>query len=786
MARTFIRPETQIKTLDTFDDQVAAGSALETTTWNLEQFLGGCISQLNRFLNTTVSGNNWYADLTAPTTFESGAVRGIDDLNQDLHDFERKRVLRGVQSLVDVTVPAAVKATGTLTLVGNAVEAQFAIGTLTLTANVQAGDQVRTGTKTYTFTSPLGAGDGDVLLGATKEDSIDNLVSAINNAPGGAGMGVLWAAATTANGFVSAVRNLATMEATALTAGSAGNSIVTTDPTDTGSVMSWGGGTLAGGANAETVTIGTKTYTWTDPVGASDGDVLVGATAGDSLDNLIAAIVLGAGSGTKYAAATTLHPTVTAAAGSGDTMDATAKLFGTAGNLIATTDTMAAGSWGAAKLAGGAGDLVILNTGELPAQTTAAVGAVTTLGTVVAYEANFESATLTEVSGSSAINPKNMVGIVDGDTRDPILADGKEVWALLQSEDATNPHTITDTTPERVQLTFVVLTAEGNDLEIVDGQYMGGKVINYMYTERVPMIGLNEQDFLRGAAIDIGAGAVTPTRQNAYDNQGGTPVDVSGYNAILDLESTGNYWRIRDEDENEMLTLTTNSGTSATTVALGSNVDYFDVNAADNNFLNGIKVDTGAAGTTINVGVTANQIDSGGALTVTSGGSGDLKLASVDELIFEDGYFAGSGYDTPLVLSDSSAEWDDFETAFGGEVSLLKAITMASSMAARHRAVAHVTSAINADVLIEGPGGPGSANISADLLDYRTQTFVDDVEIFINGQLMRNGANAAANFDVYPSAVAVEQQYGCFYAEFQLKASPGNPDVIQMFISGTL
>lgn len=112
--------------------------------------------------------------------------------------------------------------------------------------------------------------------------------------------------------------------------------------------------TLAGNAvDGEKVTINGKAYTFQDTLTDVDGNVFIEATASDSIDNLIAAITLGAGSGTKYAAAMTLHSTVTATAGSGDTMDAAAKTPGPDGNSIATTETLGSGSWGAATLSGG-------------------------------------------------------------------------------------------------------------------------------------------------------------------------------------------------------------------------------------------------------------------------------------------------------------------------------------------------------------------------------------------------------------------------------------------------
>jgi len=113
--------------------------------------------------------------------------------------------------------------------------------------------------------------------------------------------------------------------------------------------------TLTGNAvAAQTVTIGSVTYTFRASVSTTANEVLVGATASDSLDNLIAAINAGAGSGTLYGSATVAHPQVSAAAGTGDTMNVTADTAGAAGNSIATTETMTNGSFGAATLTGGA------------------------------------------------------------------------------------------------------------------------------------------------------------------------------------------------------------------------------------------------------------------------------------------------------------------------------------------------------------------------------------------------------------------------------------------------
>ncbi len=181
----------------------------------------------------------------------------------------------------------------------------FATGALTLTANAADTETVTIDTKTYTFQTTLTDVDGNVLIGATASDSLDNLIAAV----------------------MLGTRGLAAATGVLTFTGNA--------------------------ADTETVTIDTKVYTFQTTLTDVDGNVLIGATASDSLDNLIAAITLGAGSGTTYAASTTLHPTVTAAAGTGDTLDVTAKTKGIEGNSIVTTETVASGSWANATLLGG-------------------------------------------------------------------------------------------------------------------------------------------------------------------------------------------------------------------------------------------------------------------------------------------------------------------------------------------------------------------------------------------------------------------------------------------------
>jgi len=113
--------------------------------------------------------------------------------------------------------------------------------------------------------------------------------------------------------------------------------------------------TMSGNAgNTETVTIGAKTYTFQTSLTNTDGNVLIGATVDDSLNNLRSAVNLDpAAAGTLYAASTTAHPTARAVRASSTTLVARALTPGSGGNSLATTDTLANGSWGAGTMADG-------------------------------------------------------------------------------------------------------------------------------------------------------------------------------------------------------------------------------------------------------------------------------------------------------------------------------------------------------------------------------------------------------------------------------------------------
>lgn len=111
--------------------------------------------------------------------------------------------------------------------------------------------------------------------------------------------------------------------------------------------------TLAANASdGDTFTIGTRTYTLQTTLTDVDGNIHIDSTAALTILNIVDAIILGSGGegvGTGYATSTTLNADVTAADGTGDTIDFTSKVF-PAGTLV-TTETGANLSFGATTMA---------------------------------------------------------------------------------------------------------------------------------------------------------------------------------------------------------------------------------------------------------------------------------------------------------------------------------------------------------------------------------------------------------------------------------------------------
>ena|SRR6266850_1645387 len=99
-------------------------------------------------------------------------------------------------------------------------------------------------------------------------------------------------------------------------------------------------------SNGQTVTIGSKVYTFQTVLTNVNGNVAIGATLTASLANLLNALNLGAGSGTAYAAATTKSPLALGLSSDATHLTAGARRKGMSGNLVKVSTAVPGASFG--------------------------------------------------------------------------------------------------------------------------------------------------------------------------------------------------------------------------------------------------------------------------------------------------------------------------------------------------------------------------------------------------------------------------------------------------------
>lgn len=319
---------------------------------------------------------------TAHNRSESGLiVQGqgqVEGFNINSHSSGTVKVIDGLSD--------GVQASGTLTSSGALVAADYAIGTLTSDGTaVTDGDTVVCGatggtSTTYTARTALSTGTSqaanEVLIGSTADGSafLANLKKAIN---GTGTQGIDYSFGTVVNpDIIAYTLTSTTLKVGFRTIGTGGNAYTTTE---TSSHLSWGGTTLAGGVATtnSTITIDTTVYFVTLTLGDTLGlsipyQVLWVTSEAVFLDNLKAAVNRAGVPGTDYSLSTPRHSSVYATTNTNTTQLFVARNIGTAGNSIATTETLANYAFGAATLASGTGltGKILFNTMTLSAVAT--------------------------------------------------------------------------------------------------------------------------------------------------------------------------------------------------------------------------------------------------------------------------------------------------------------------------------------------------------------------------------------------------------------------------------
>jgi len=236
---------------------LAGGAAGATVT------VGGQTYTMVSALSHTETANEVVAtnEATALTNL-AAAVNGIGGAGYSANTQANTQVTAGTPTATTLKFTADTPGTtgnfittgaaGTVT--GTWGTMDFAGGTAAGTApSAVAGDTVTVGTQTYSFVTALGtpATNGvQVLVGPTEAGSLSNLANAIN---GGTGAGINYAYGTgaTANTSATAVAGQTSIALTAITKGTAGNSVALAT---TGSgANTFGGATFLAGGTAGSI-----------------------------------------------------------------------------------------------------------------------------------------------------------------------------------------------------------------------------------------------------------------------------------------------------------------------------------------------------------------------------------------------------------------------------------------------------------------------------------------------------------------------------------------------------
>lgn len=368
---------------------------------------------------------------------------------------------------------------------------------------------------------------------------------------------------------------------------------------------------------------------------------------------------------------------------------------------------------------------------ETPSQT-AAVGTGVAEGAVVAALAgDVGSFALTSVSGADALHPKNLMIIVDGTSGDEIVSSSRRVYGLLQVETGTVDGDAFNNTTHQAQISFVRPNATYDALEACPAADIAGKTINYSYVRRLKFDNIPEDVFLADSGFIDAAASVSVTLDTAIDNQSGPATQAQNISVRI---TDGFQWDFENAAGSvDLLSVAGSSGGGSVTVS----ADALTSNATTNTFTQGAMLDNG--GTPIHVGVNAGVVET----TSTN----DLRLLGAGELLLDDGNQTGSTWaqTTGIKLSDTTAEWDAVEAAYGGELSILAMLAQARR---RGKVYANVTSNTNANTDLGGVGG--GTNLDAQLPDMSVGNFLTDYDVFVNGVLKRPGSDSSANNDYYP------------------------------------
>jgi len=354
---------------------------------------------------------------------------------------------------------------------------------------------------------------------------------------------------------------------------------------------------------------------------------------------------------------------------------------------------------------------------QAPSETAGVSG----VGAVVSVLANGEygSNRLTVVAGANALSPKNLVQIVDSTTKDSIKSGEHEIFGLIQAEDGVVQGDTFNDTDKRIQISFVI--NNGSDaLVACPVSAIENKVIEYLYPDRVEFSNLPEDVSFPFVRFGESASSSDITLNQAISNQGASAVtQVTSVNLNMTDETL---WNFRDSTGTDNILQVSASAVGDSVSVTG---EFFSTESAQFDFIR----------QAIEVGSTQGTISTTGNLTFSNNG-GDLTLDAGQEIFLDDQNKTASTYSGTFKLSDTSGEFDTFETNFG-EVSLINALNQAYSNVTSFTVAVYE---IDSSIAVNGNFAPSSHTLLSGTVPNWTTATLADAKIYLNGVRLVHGA----------------------------------------------
>lgn len=419
--------------------------------------------------------------------------------------------------------------------------------------NVTAADTLTIGSVVYTFRAAADMNDStDILIGADAEDTILNIMDKLRYDTN--------IDAVLTSTYVITVK--------AKKAGTDGNSIV---KSESSSHLDWdgGGAIMTGGLEAETITIGSTTYTFKTSALTSAYMVKIGSTLTLSLLNLKNAIN-GTHPAVGYNPSTSAHESVVASASDGTTVTVVARTIGTTANSLATTETGADASWADTTLGGGGGSSVV---GVVTTNALAVLGAITY--TVVEE--------LTETSGADPVAYQ-----VEYGANEASLLDNLKAAVNGTGTEGTEYSTGT------VMHEFIIATTNTNTVQT----FLARTVGNTAFTAAINALATTETMASMAWEDSTFGGGTGDSVASVATNASLITINGRAYTAVIELSETSGaaavkdqvYWITSEEVFLDNLKAAINaSGTAGTEYSTGTTQNYDVVATTNTNTVQTIK-----------------------------------------------------------------------------------------------------------------------------------------------------------------------------------------------------